>query len=103
MPTEIACASDAVCRFLICHFLEGLPAPESDIRWTLSQAMASWLPFEKHYPEILQITDDLRAATGIAARKHCFFISTRNRSAYFIESQLDFCARVVYHINMINQ
>lgn len=31
-------------------------------RWTISQYMASWLPYEKHYPEILQKLNELAAA-----------------------------------------
>ena len=62
--------NDAIYRFLIYYFLEDLPSLETDDRWTLSQAMASWLPYEKHYPEILQKIEDLRAAASTGAREH---------------------------------
>ena len=56
--------NDAIFRFLIYYFLEDLPSLETDDRWTLSQTMASWLPYEKHYPEILQKIENLRAAAS---------------------------------------
>ena len=62
--------NDALYTFLIYYFLEDLPSLETDDRWTLSQAMASWLPYEKHYPEILQRIKDLRAAASNGAREH---------------------------------
>ena len=62
--------NDAVYGFLILCYLEDLPSLETDDRWTLSQAMASWLPYEKHYTEILQKIEDLRAAASMGAREH---------------------------------
>jgi hypothetical protein len=56
--------NDAIYRFLFYYFLEDLPSLGTDDRWTLSQTMASWLPYEKHYPEILQKIEDLRAAAS---------------------------------------
>ena len=64
MPPETIYSNNAIYRFLIYYFLEDLPSLETDDRWTLSQAMASWLPYEKHYPEILQKIEDLRAAAS---------------------------------------
>ena len=69
MP-EVIYTNDAIYRFLIYYFLEDLPSLETDDRWTLSQAMASWLPYEKHYPEILQKIEDLRAAASSGVREH---------------------------------
>ncbi len=60
--------NDVVFGFLIQYYLEDLALLETDDRWTLSQAMASWILYEKHYPEILQKIDDLRAAASIGAR-----------------------------------
>ena len=60
--------NDTIYRFLIYYFLEDLALLEPDDRWTLSQAMASWLPYEKHYPEILQKIEDLRAAASMGAQ-----------------------------------
>jgi hypothetical protein len=64
MPPETIYNNDAIYRFLIYYFLEDLPSLETDDRWTLSQTMASWLPYEKHYPEILQKIENLRAAAS---------------------------------------
>ena len=64
MPPETIYSNDTIYCFLIYYFLEDLPSLETDDRWTLSQAMASWLPYEKHYPEILQKIEDLRAAAS---------------------------------------
>ena len=64
MTSEIIYNNDAIYRFLIYYFLEDLPSLETDDRWTLSQTMASWLPYEKHYPEILQKIENLRAAAS---------------------------------------
>ena len=61
---ETIYTNDTIYRFLIYYFLEDLPSLETDDRWTLSQAMASWLPYEKHYPEILQKIEQLRAAAS---------------------------------------
>ena len=61
MPPETIYNNDAIYRFLIYYFLEDLPSLETDDRWTLSQTMASWLPYEKHYPEILQKIENLRS------------------------------------------
>ena len=70
MLAETINSNDAIYRFLIYFYLEDLPSLETDDRWTLSQAMASWLPYEKHYPEILQKIEDLRAAASNGAREH---------------------------------
>lgn len=70
MPPETIYNNDAIYRFLIYYFLEDLPSLETEDRWTIAKAMASWLPYEKHYPEILQKTDDLRAAVSIGSREH---------------------------------
>ena len=56
--------NDAIFRFLIYYFLEDLPSLETDDRWTLSQTMAAWLPYEKHLAEILQKIEGLRAASS---------------------------------------
>lgn len=56
--------NDAIYRFLIYYFLEDLPSLETDDRWTLSQTMAAWLPYEKHFTEILQKIEGLRAAAS---------------------------------------
>ena len=64
MPPETIYNNDAIYRFLINYFLEDLPSLETDDRWTLSQTMASWLPYEKHYPEILQKIENLRTAAS---------------------------------------
>ena len=56
--------NDAIYRFLINYFLEDLPSLETDDRWTLSQTMAAWLPYEKHLTEILQRIEGLRAAAS---------------------------------------
>ena len=64
VSAETIYSNDTIYRFLIYYFLEDLPSLEIDDRWTLSQAMASWLPYEKHYPEILQRIEDLRAAAS---------------------------------------
>ena len=64
MRPETIYTNDAVFGFLIQYYLEDLALLETDDRWALSQAMASWLPYEKHYPEILQIIEDLRAAAS---------------------------------------
>ena len=56
--------NDAIYRFLIYYFLEDLPSLETDDRWTLSQTMAAWLPYEKHLAEILKIIEGLRAAAS---------------------------------------
>ena len=69
---EAIYTNDTLYRFLIYYFLDDLSDPylitgidsSPDIRWTLSQAMASWLPYEKHYPQILQRIEDLRAAAS---------------------------------------
>ena len=61
---ETIYTNDTIYRFLIYYFLEDLPTLEANDRWTLSQAMASWLPYEKHYPEILQKIEQLRAAAS---------------------------------------
>ena len=53
--------NNAIYRFLLYYFLEDISNPyvmkeiesSPNQRWTLSQLMASWLPHEKHYPEIL--------------------------------------------------
>ena len=70
MLAETIYSNDAIYRFLIYYFLEDLPSPETNDRWTLSQAMASWLPYEKHYSEILQRIKDLRAAASMGVREH---------------------------------
>ena len=57
-------SNDAIYRFLIYYFLDDLPSLETDDRWTLSQAMAAWLPYEKHLAEILQKIESLRAAAS---------------------------------------
>ena len=62
-PETIYC-NDALYTFLIYYFLEDLPSLETEDRWTIVKAMASWLPYEKHYPEILQKIDELRAAAS---------------------------------------
>ena len=62
MPPETIYSNDTIYCFLIYYFLEDLPSLETDDRWTLSQAMASWLPYEKHYPEILRRIEELKAA-----------------------------------------
>ena len=62
--------NDAAYGFLIQYYLEDLALLETNDRWTLSQAMASWLPYEKHYSEILQKIEDLRAAASMGAREH---------------------------------
>lgn len=64
MLAETINSNDAIYRFLIYYFLEDLPSLETDDRWALSQAMAAWLPYEKHYPEILKKIEDLRAAAS---------------------------------------
>ena len=56
--------NDAIYRFLIYYFLEDLPSLETAARWTLSQTIASWLPYEKNYSEILQKIENLRAAAS---------------------------------------
>ena len=57
-------SNDAIYRFLIYYFLEYLPYLKTDDRWTLSQTMSAWLPYEKHLAEILQKIEDLRAAAS---------------------------------------
>jgi hypothetical protein len=64
MSPEDIYNNNTLYTFLIYYFLEDLPSLETDDRWTLSQTMASWLPYEKHYPEILQKIEDLRAAAS---------------------------------------
>ena len=64
MSPETIYNNDAIYRFLIYYFLEDLPSLETDDRWTLSYKMASWLPYEKNYPEILQKIENLRAAAS---------------------------------------
>jgi hypothetical protein len=64
MPPEDIYNNNTLYTFLIYYFLEDLPSLETDDRWTLSQTMASWLPYEKHYPEILQKIENLRAAAS---------------------------------------
>ena len=68
MQAETIFADDAVYGFLILYYLEDLALLETDDRWTLSQAMSTWLLYEKHYLEILQRIEDLRAAVSIGAR-----------------------------------
>ena len=68
MSPETIYTNDTIYRFLIYYFLEDLPSLETDDKWTISQHMASWLPYEKHYPEILQKIEDLRAAASSGAR-----------------------------------
>lgn len=70
MRLETIYNNDAINRFLIYYFFEDIPMLETDDQWTLSQAMASWLPYEKHYPEILQKTEDLRATASMGTREH---------------------------------
>ena len=62
-------SNDAIYRFLIYYFLEDLPSLGTDDRWTLSKAMVSWLPYEKHYPDILERIENLRVATGMESRE----------------------------------
>ena len=64
MSPEDIYNNNTLYTFLIYYFLEDLPSLETDDRWTLSKTMASWLPYEKHYPEILQKIEDLRAAAS---------------------------------------
>ena len=64
MPPETIYSNDTIYRFLIYYFLEDLPTLETDDRWILSQKMASWLPYEKNYPKILQKIEALRAAAS---------------------------------------
>jgi hypothetical protein len=64
MPPETIYNNDAIYRFLIYYFLEDLPSLETDDRWTLSQTMAAWLPYEKHLAEILEKIEGLRAAAS---------------------------------------
>ena len=64
MPPETIYSDDAIYRFLIYYFLDDLPSLETDDRWALSQAMAAWLPYEKHLAEILQKTEGLHAAAS---------------------------------------
>ena len=64
MTSEIIYNNDAIYRFLIYYFLEDLPSLETDDRWTLSQTMAAWLPYEKHLAEILEKIENLRAAAS---------------------------------------
>ena len=64
MLPEIIYTNDTIYRFLIYYFLEDLPTLETDDRWTLSQTMAAWLPYEKHLAEILQKIEGLRAAAS---------------------------------------
>ena len=62
MRPETIFSNDAIYGFLILYYMEDLASLETDDRWIFSQAMASWLPYEKHYPEILAKLNDLRAA-----------------------------------------
>ena len=64
ISAETIYSNDAIYRFLIYYFLEDLPSLETDDRWTLSQTMATWLPYEKHFAEILQQLENLRAAAS---------------------------------------
>ena len=64
MPPETIYSNDAIYCFLIYYFLEDLPSLETDDRWTLSHKMASWLPYEKNYSEILQKIENLLAAAS---------------------------------------
>ena len=61
---ETIYSNDAIYRFLIYYFLDDLPSLETDDRWTLSQAMAAWLPYEKHLAEILKKIEGLRATAS---------------------------------------
>ena len=54
MSPETIYNNDAIYRFLIYYFLDDLPSLETNDRWTLSQTMAAWLPYEKHLAEILK-------------------------------------------------
>ena len=60
MPPETIYNNDAIFRFLIYYFLEDLPSLETNDRWILSQAMAAWLPYEKHFADILKKIEGLR-------------------------------------------
>ena len=64
MPPETICNNDAIFCFLINYFLDDLPSLETNDRWTLSQTMAAWLPYEKHLAEILKKIEGLRAAAS---------------------------------------
>ena len=64
MQAETIYNNDAIYRFLIYFFLDDLPSLETNDRWTLSQAMAAWLPYEKHFAEILHKIEGLRAAAS---------------------------------------
>ena len=54
--------NESIYGFLSLYYLEELfdfiPLYEIetsyDLRWTYSQYIAAWLPFEKHYPEIVE-------------------------------------------------
>ena len=69
---EAIYANDALYRFLIYYFLEDLSDSSlmaeldnsPDERWTISKYMASWLPYEKYYPEIIQKIEELAAGNG---------------------------------------
>ena len=69
MPPETIYNNDTIYRFLIYYFLEDLPSLGTDDRWTLSKAMVSWLPYEKHYPDILERIENFRAAAGMESRE----------------------------------
>ena len=62
-PETIYC-NDALYTFLIYYFLDDLASLGTDDRWTLSQTMATWLPYEKHFTEIPQRIEGLRAAAS---------------------------------------
>ena len=64
MSPEDIYNNNTLYTFLIYYFLEDLPSLETDDRWTLSQTMAAWLPYEKHLAEILKIIEGLRAAAS---------------------------------------
>lgn len=71
-PNQIS-DDDDIYRYLSLFYLDDLSDPYliSEIdkppnpRRTISQYVASWLPYEKNYPEILKKLEDLRVAADI--------------------------------------
>ena len=64
MSPEDIYNNNTLYTFLIYYFLEDLPSLKTNDRWILSQTMAAWLPYEKHFTEILEKIENLRAAAS---------------------------------------
>lgn len=62
MQPETIYSNDTLYRFLTYYFLEDLSDPKllseldtsQNLRWAISQYMASWIPYEKNYQGILE-------------------------------------------------